>query len=62
MLIPIMIDSFARAVEFKEENRKKAMLALMGQNVHLTLYGGDIERFEEYIVAKDKDNIEDDQG
>ena len=56
MLIAIMIDTFDRAAENREDNRKLEVLKIMGKHIYLTVLDGYRERFAEYIDASGVDH------
>ena len=49
MLIAIMIDTYDRASESREDKRKLEVLKIMGKNIYLTVLDGYRERYAEYI-------------
>ena len=49
MLIAIMIDTYDRAAENREDKRKLEVLKIMGEHIYLTVLDGYRERYAEYI-------------
>ena len=49
MLIAIMIDTYDRAAENREDKRKLEVLKIMGKHIYLTVLDGYRERYAEYI-------------
>ena len=49
MLIAIMIDTYDRAAENREDKRKLEVLKIMGNHIYLTVLDGYRERYAEYI-------------